>query len=225
MSLNFSTVLPSDRERTITTYDFIDIASNRAITAFYPAQVNRGNTSFYTLTNGVFPSTKTNERKAFTNQGTYVIQHNNNYETIMDTAITIEGEIITSIPVVVDGDAGIQGSVFVSGAVFISGATTLTQLGANMTGDVKVNPVSGTNEGISSMRITIPETKIKIGEYLRLHIESWAKVLSVGTAWVWLGQDPRGDGTHGTTDERDIGATNSSVTSRAQMLIPIKINL
>lgn len=211
-----------EKEKVISSFDFIDIAKNRAVEVFYPAQVNRGQTKEYHLTNTRFPSSTTNSRVAVSNTGTYAVKHDCNFETLIEVPIIIEGDVIISTPFAIQGAASETGYAFVSAALLVSGAS-LTNLG-NVSGQI-LSKEGAIEETLSSMKLTIPKTKIKKGEYLRANIQTWAKATG-GTGYVWLGWDPMGGNTHGNIpEERDFGDVRSEINSQSQVLIPIRIDL
>ena len=221
MVLNFG-LLSTDRERVITTYDFFDIAQDRALETFWLAQIDEGATEKYSLTNTRFPSTTTNSQVA-TTATSFTIMHNKRFETLMDEAIIIGGDVTFSIAAFISSAGGTEGDMFVSGALFVSGAA-LTNFG-NVTSKTLESANGGSNESFLSMKKSIPETKIKKGEYLRADIETWAKGDAGGAVNVNMGWDPLGGGTHGWTNEHDFGSTNSAIDSASRILIPIKLQL
>jgi len=207
------------RERTISTFDFFDIAQNRALETFFLSNTSQGGVDKFILTNVATDAQKSHIVKAVTSSA-LTIYHNNDHELLMDAPMIIEGDAILNIPLRIK-DVTDDCQAFISAGLFISGAT-LNQIGGEISGAILKETAGGTsNEVISVMRLGIPRTQIKRGEYLRLNIKTSAVSLD---GEVMYGHSPLGNDAQ-SADEDNWGDVRAYVTTKGTLLLPIKIDL
>ena len=222
--LNFGqSFMRPDQERILSSFNFIDIATKRAVTQFYAGFVSNGEIPDYTLSNVQFTSEKTSERTSVTSVGAFTIGANNDHATLIEVPITIEGDVTMNIPLAVDSSDVNNAHAFVSGGLFISGSTV--QVLGNISSAIIDSTGTTENEIKTSMQMTIPRTRIKKGEYLIWRISTWGSKDSAGTAFLWYGFDPNGTASHQTTNEFDFGSTHAYNNSQASIFIPIQIDI
>ena len=113
-----------------------------------------------------------------------------------------------------------------TGVTFSVSGATLNEIGTISGAEFTEEGSSATNETFMSMKITAPITKVKAGDYLRVNVKTYAYLSDAGeTGYIWFGYDPAGGGTHGWTNEHDFGSVRSDITSRSQILIPMRIDI
>ena len=222
MPLNFSSVIPQDKERVISSFDFIDIAKQRAVVTFYAGHYMDAGINKFTLSNVIFTSEKTNIR-ASTTISNFTQVHDNSHEARIDVPITIQGDVIMNVPLAVDSDDANNANACISSGLFISGSTI--RLLGNVSSGIIASAGTAEEEIKTCMKFTIPTTKIKAGEYLRWRISTFGRKDTAGNCFIWYGHDPAGTATHGTANEFNFGGTRTYNTSRASILIPIKIDI
>lgn len=222
MPLNFSSVIPQDKERVISTFDFIDIAKERAIVTFYAGHYMDAGINKFSLSNVIFTSEKTSIRNSLT-ASNFQQLHDNSHETRLDVPIIIGGDIHMNVPLAVDSDDANNANALISASLFISGAS-LRFLGMVSSG-VLASTGTSEDEIKTSMKMNIPLTRIKAGEYLRWRISTFGRKDTAGNCFVWYGHDPAGTATHGTLNEFSFGSVRAYNNSRASILIPIKLDI
>ena len=216
--------IPVTPEWVISSFDFIDIAKNRAVETFFLTETTTSGTPIYGITNNATYESEAASTRKQTTSDVYTKQHDNTHEVLVDAPISIEGDVFLSIPLQVSVGSGSDGFGFISGALLVSGST-LTTLG-DVSGAVVKPSASSTEETLSAMSMRIPRTQIKRGEYLQYRITTWSKNDdNAATVSTYYGFNPNGTSPHGTPNEATFGSTRSYVDATGKLLIPINIPL
>ena len=198
-------------ERTIASYNFIEITTGKGIMALNAGKTVDANiilgSTFYS--NTVLTSSG--------NMGVSgnALRINNDFDFELSAPLTIEGQAIISAPIAVRRSGSSNSGFFIFKIRKWDG-TTETEIASNQSSTHTNNSISGTTYRMTATDITIPRTHFKIGETLRITIEVWGSG-QASPCYVEYAHDPM----NRTTGWDATGAVPSKLTFQ----IPIRINL
>ena len=224
MALNFGrSIFTGDRERTIASFDFLDIARNIAYEILYPGQTFNTTSNEYRLSGNKFYSGRVDTTGTTTaSTATRVI--NVSFDTETNQPIVIDGTVIMNIPMMCLGAAGSVTEFYIVGKVVKVTTDTGIEyediLGNKQSNFITVNGVTE-YYSIASIQIIVPLTKFRKGDKLRMKVEGWLRdTASAGTVTGRIAHDPMSRNRSQTTDF-DWGTNETE----ASILVPIKIDL
>tara|TARA_Y100000310_G_scaffold289909_1_gene316656 strand:+ start:2429 stop:3109 length:681 start_codon:yes stop_codon:yes gene_type:complete len=218
-------LFPRDREKALTSFEFIDIASGSAVTNFYGGmKLNDGLTPTYVLSNGTFWSdyVATGVKSTST---TFGVRQELNFDATFDKPLRIEGEIVMNIPYAQQRDGAPETMLsFPECRLFhLDADSNETQIGNTVSG-ATLSGHSTQKQHNACMSVTAPLTGFKAGEGLRLEIKNYGKT-TLGTGYYFIGHDPK-QRTAATGEELvDTASATWSATDPSQLILKVPIKL
>lgn len=226
MPLNFRGVIPEEREKVISSFDFIDIAKEVALEPFYPSQNFNSSSNEYSLENQTGFRSGRNSTYGITvsTPPTRIIDLT--FETKIDAPFTISGDILVNIPMKINATSAndYQMEGFISGGMVISGSSTLTTIDENKLSQTLTAVNTNVESKMAIKLNTSKALKIRRGDYLKFTIEGWGAISITGagrTGEMWIGHDPSNSGSNGNANEDEF----NKIGSRATIFLPIKLQL
>ena len=185
-------LFPRDRERTLRSFDALDISTGRAVQDFFGGVTVSGSTIINKLSNVEWNSH--NVSTGATSDGTSpVARIDKDFDVTFDKSIKVEGDVILTIPTAMQNSTTGSHSMFAQAKIeHVDTSGTATQLGLEISGAVLQSATATTFEiKNNALKIKVPRTTFKSGEILRLNTQVWGWRAS-GTFVVFLGHDPAG---------------------------------
>jgi len=175
------------RDLSIQSYDFIDVSTGQAFVVYYGSDCSDG--TYLMLIDQVYSENK--YTRADITSGNYTKLIDIDFDIYFKFPKIIEGTTVVNVPFNIYCDANNQ--VWGKCRAVIK-RVNLDSTEENLVTTSYSTELTRTSTGDSSqmmaLKATIPRTKIKGGEYLRLTIEGWGKQAG-GTCKVSVGHDPK----------------------------------
>lgn len=173
-------------------YNYQDIASATGITNFYGTAASNSIVASYSLVeNAVYSYPPGTMNQVADNSGVLTLTVDKDFDLVFNRSIIIKGDAVISVPHSIIGGSATKTSQI---QCYVSkwDGTTETVLcqgsGANL-----VSTTTALAERVSPIKVTIPQTKFKRGDTLRLTVQGWYANGGGGTAASFaLFHDPKG---------------------------------
>lgn len=202
------------RPNSITSYDFVDIASGRGYIKYWMFATSDNSGVSYNLTQNQIYSDASQQDG---NDDNYICSTAEAQTNITATKVLdMDFDLLIDRPIIIEGDAFFTGTVeqrTVSG----SGSTTgylivKVRKVNNASTESDILSVTGgtfTNGARSTLKLTIPRNKFKSGEKIRITVEVYVTIGAGVTKDVSFGHDPLG--TAGAVDFTTAGDSESYI--------------
>ena len=200
-------------ERTITTQSYIDIAKKQAYILLYGGQTNTGGSDAYILSNITFWSNDILTVANYENGNTVL---DLDFDMKIDkTPIIVEGVGIVTIPYLQARTTDVAAASMYAKAWFRHyDGTTETEVASGQ-GETDSGDNIFTARGVlKAIQFTIPKTKFKAGDTLRLTITVYTAG-AAGNGYAGIGHDPK---------NREMAASDTT-PSVLQFHLPIRMDL
>ena len=224
MALNFNNIFSGERERVITSYEFVDLAKQRAVIPLYGGHTTISAANLYTLSTTRFYSTYVSTAATISAAGgsQYILGLNLNFDQLIELPMVIEGDIIVNVPLAVDANAASTGNVFADVFLHIIGKEGTNTLIGSSTTRILESTAGTLAKTITAVKINVGLTHLKGGDTFRLNIQVYGNNVGGGdTTAVYLGHDPWNSDTNGGASEIDWGTTITAL----QVLLPVRIDI
>lgn len=202
-------------ERVISSYDFLDLVSGRAIQTMYLGTVRKtvSGTESYIINESPFWSVSTSMSANLAYQVNPTKILDKDFDINIDKQCIGGGECLLSASYGWTGTAGFDHTMYLLVKIrHYDGSTETELISAKSTTLSGVNP----SNRVDTVFFTIPKTKFSQNDTLRITIELWATNLDGGnTATYIIGTDPKDRAVEG------ICASTSQIITQ----IPFKIDL
>lgn len=198
------------------TYNYIDIAAGTGIINFYAGKT----VDLNLLSNSTFYSDVVLTTSTVLNAG-YQKVIDLDFDVLLNRPLNLAGSVVLNVPISVYTNTSPNTlSAYIIAKVRKWDGVTETDICENQSSTFsQLNP--GTSPGTFRMLaidLTIPLTHFKIGEYLRLTIEGWAKdTAASGNSYLNLGHDPM--------NRTVTWDTTGAVPSRLTFQVPTRLDL
>lgn len=191
----------------IASYDYTDIASGTGYSIFYGANVATGAAaSEYILADTVIYSEKITTWAEVTQAATKWMDID--FDIEFKRPQQIEGDMILNVPIGINrktANAGGTMTAYLTGDIIHYDGTTETVLATYRSYNfVHDDTVTAGNTKTLAIKVTIPATKFKIGDILRVDMEGWSSINIATNRLVGIGHDPK--------NQKDPGVLGTSVT-------------
>ena len=184
-------LFPRDREKVLSSFDALDIASGRAVQDFFGGLTVSGATILPALSNVAWNSHNVSTG-ATANGTTPVVRIDEDFDVLLNKSIKIEGDVILTIPHAMQNATTGTHSMFAQTKIEKVSEGNVEQLGLEISGAVLSSNTSAEFERKNTaLKIEVPRTSFKKGDKLRLNIQVWGWRAS-GDLVVFLGHDPNG---------------------------------
>ena len=209
-------------ERTIASYNFINIVEGTGIITYYMGTgLDDNAANFYTMQSSLFYSQEIEITIATGVLPTadYELKVEKNYNmTVLNLPLTAKGIAMINISWAFKTTAAANGYGYLIVKLIKVSEGSETIIGTGKTDTITASGTYGKKD--TTLLLDLTKTHLKKGDNFRLSIEGWAKnMIAAQTGTFAWGQDPKNrDGTIFTP------STNDSITA-LQINIPLEINL
>lgn len=174
--------------QTFPTYDYKDLASGTGIIEFYPG--NAG-TDFILADNKFYSEKTLSEAIQNASTGGWIIDKD--FDVMLNLPRTLKGTCIVSVPIgVQSSNGGTTCTTYIKATLRKWDGVTETDI-ATATGTSWVTSPANPNMydyNLTTLKMTIPSTHIKKGEYIRLTIELHGTCGAGNPCYFFFGHDP-----------------------------------
>jgi len=232
MADNLPVNFPIPSENAVASYNWVDVVTSQGYITLYGAKTQSG----YVLSSEVLYSDAVYTKKAFTD-ATFVLQLDLDYDVTIGKPLTLMGKMLVSVPVQVYSSGNVGGYIIAKLRKW--NGTTETEI-ANGTSteewliwaDASNNNYYTSDAGTTTrtrvllVELTVPLTSYKVGETLRVTIESYGKRSGSGTGTsIQQYHDPVGRTFESYTTREGGVATNSLETGTMVVHLPVRLEL
>jgi hypothetical protein len=218
MALNLKKILPTG-ENQLVNYNFVDIATGTGYANYYAGTVSGANI----LSNIPFYSNTLNTDGGLLTNA-YVKEIDKDFDVKFILPQNINGDAIVDIPCsFYDAGSGGVGSIFIIAKIRKWDGSIETEIAQGSSPVwTAATPMSYWNYNIRTVKIPIPMTHFKKGEYLRLTIEAWAHEATQNNLHVLIYHDPMN---RSSCDGESYNQPLASGASILKLQLPIKIDI
>ena len=200
-------------EQSIATYDYFDIADGTGIKAFYMAAIS-GATHMLT-SNQIYSDVVQTDTLSVAL--TFNLMHSKTFQTTFNLPRIIKGDVLLNVGLGVTSDGTGDFRTYARGVITKTSGGVDTTLGS-LSGNNVLQAGVGTNAQVNLIKITVPLTKFKKEDVLKIKIDQYGlRASGGGVSTFFLGHDPKG------RDPSSVFGTTSTSTSQAY--IPFVLDL
>ena len=209
--MTLPTTFRKEGEKTIASYNFVEIATGAGIMALYAGWT----VDAKTMLSNQFASNEIKSASGNMGVSSAAIRLDHDYDILITKPLTIEGKMIITAGIGVYRSGSSNSGYFIFKFRKWDGSSE-TDIAENQSSSHSNNGTVGYTYGTLATDITIPRTHFKIGDTLRLTVELWGAG-GANPSYVAYGHDPQ---------NRTTGWDESGVSpSRLTAFIPVRIPL